>query len=97
MGRLVLLYGACCLGPSFYRGELSWGELSLVRVVCNSKIQGAPVAQWVKHWPTDVGGHEFEPCSRRNILNRKRGSIAHSLSLSFAHRPDITEILLKRT
>ena len=28
---------------------------------------------------------------RRNLLNRKRGSIAHSLSLSSTHRPDMTE------
>ena len=30
-------------------------------------------------------------------LDRKRNSIAHSLSLSTSHRPDMTEILLKRT
>ena len=41
-------------------------------------------------------GPEFEPCSRRNLLNCKRGSIAHSLSLSFAHLPDMTEMLLER-
>ena len=28
--------------------------------------------------------------SRRNLLNRKRGSVAHSLSLSSVHRPDMT-------
>ena len=39
---------------------------------------------------------ELEPRSRRNLLNRKLGSIAHSHSLSSAHRPDLTEILLKR-
>ena len=27
-------------------------------------------------------GPDFEPCSRRNLFNRKRGTIAHSLSLS---------------
>ena len=30
---LVLHYGASCLGPKFNWGKLSWGELSLVRVV----------------------------------------------------------------
>ena len=40
---------------------------------------------------------EVDPRSRRNLLNRKRGSITHSLSLSSKHRPDMTEILLKRT
>ena len=42
-------------------------------------------------------GPEFEPRRRRNLLNRKRRSIAHSLSLSSAHRPDMTEMLLKTT
>ena len=32
-GRVVLDDRASCLCPSFNRGELSWGELSLVRVV----------------------------------------------------------------
>ena len=42
-------------------------------------------------------GSGFGPRSRRNLLNRKRGSIAHSFSLSSAHRPDMPEIVLKRT
>ena len=42
-------------------------------------------------------GPEFEPRSRRNRLNRKRGCVAHSFSLSPVHCPDMTEILLKRT
>ena len=57
---------------------------------------GAPVAQWVKPWPTDL----VVPSLTRleaNLLNCKRGSIAHSLPLSSTHRPDMTEILLKRT
>ena len=37
LGRVVLDHGASCLGPSFNRGELAWGELSLVRVVLISK------------------------------------------------------------
>ena len=56
----------------------------------------APVPQWIKRWPSDRA-IELKPRSRRNLLYRKRGSIAHSLSLSCAHRPDMTEILLKRT
>ena len=39
----------------------------------------------------------FEPCSRRNLLDRKLDSISHSLSLSSAQCPDMTEIKLKRT
>ena len=59
---------------------------------CSFGVGGAPVAQWVKRWPTD-----FKPRSRRNLLNCKRGYNAHSLSLSSVHCPDMTEILLKRT
>ena len=33
----------------------------------------------------------------RYLINLKRGFIAHSLSLSLAHRPDMTWILLNRT
>ena len=36
MGRVVLDYGASCLSSSFNWSELSWGKLSLVRVVRNS-------------------------------------------------------------
>ena len=35
----------------------------------------------------------FDARLRRNPLNHNWGSIAHSLSLSSAHRPDMTEIL----
>ena len=34
MGRVVLDYGGSCLGLNW--GRLSWGDLSLVRVVCDS-------------------------------------------------------------
>ena len=33
---------------------------------------------------------------RRNLVDRKRDSTAHNLLLSTSHRPDMTEILLKR-
>ena len=57
---------------------------------------GAPVAQWVKRRPTDLADR-VRSRSRRNLLNRKRSSVAHSLSLSTSRRPDIPETLLKRT
>ena len=38
---------------------------------------------------------KFDFHSRQTL--RKRGSIAHNLSLSTSHRPDMTEILLKRS
>ena len=59
-------------------------------------LVGAPVAQWVKRWPTDLADR-VRSSLEGNLLNRKRSSIAHSLSLSSKHRPDMTEILLKRT
>ena len=40
---------------------------------------------------------KFKPRSRRNLLNCKRGSTAHSLLLSSTIHPDMTELLLKRT
>ena len=48
---------------------------------------GAPVAQWIKRRPTDLA----DPV----LLNRKRSSIVHSLSLSTSHHPDKTEIVEK--
>ena len=59
--------------------------------------QQAPVVQWVKRWPTDLAVVSSSTARFEDLFNRKRGSIAHSLSLSSAHRPDMTEILLKRT
>ena len=61
------------------------------------KYHGAPVAQWVKRWPTDLAVVSSSPARGEDLFSCKRGSIAHSLSLSSAHRPDMTEILLKRT
>ena len=54
------------------------------------------MAQWVKRWTTDLAVPSSIP-TRGEIFNRKPGSIAHSLSLSTSHRPDMTEILLKRS
>ena len=56
---------------------------------------GVLVAQWVKCWPTDLASRVRVP-SRGNLCNHKWGSTAHSLSLSSAHCPDMTEIWLKR-
>ena len=47
--------------------------------------------------PTDLAFPGSIPASRRNLPNRKRSSIAHSLSLLPAQRPDMTEILFKMT
>ena len=50
--------------------------------------RGAPVAQWVKCWPIDLADQARSPLAAKS--SKKRGSIAHSLSLSTFHRPDMT-------
>ena len=52
------------------------------------------MAQWVKHWPTELEVSCSSPASGGALFNNRQGLIAHSLSLSPAHHPDITEILL---
>ena len=49
---------------------------------------GAPVAEWVKRWHTDQAVSSSIPA---------RIAYMYCLSLSSAHRPDMTEIVLKRT
>ena len=58
-------------------------------------VGGSSVTQWVKHWPTDLADR-VRSSLEMNLLNRKRSSISHSLSLSSIHRPDMIEILLKK-
>ena len=55
-----------------------------------------PVAQQVKQWPADLVVPGLRPTQGGNLFNCKWGFIAHSLSLSPTHHPDMTEILLKR-
>ena len=57
---------------------------------------GAPVAQWVKRWPPDLAVPSSSP-ARGEIFSTINGSTTHSLSLSSAHRTDMTEILSERT
>ena len=59
--------------------------------------RGTPIAQWVKRWPTDLAVPGSVLPKAEIFYNRKRSSIAHSLSLSSVHRPDMTKTLLKRT
>ena len=53
------------------------------------------MAQWVKRWPTDLAVPSSIP-TRGEISSTVNG-VAKSLSLSNSHRPDTTEILLKRS
>ena len=64
-------------------------------IIQNKALSGAPVAQWVKPCLADQAVLSSIPRGR-NRFNCKLGSIAHSLSLSPFHHPDITELLLKR-
>ena len=60
-----------------------------------AKQRGAPLTYWVKHWPTDLAVMGLIPRESGNLVKPKQGSIAHNLSLSSSHLPDITEIQLK--
>ena len=50
-----------------------------------------PMGQGLIYW---VSGPSWSPAWGGEFFERKRGSIAHSHSLSPTHRPDMTEILL---
>ena len=56
----------------------------------------SPGAQWVKRWPTDLAVVSSSSARGEDLFNRKRGSIAHILSLLLDHRPDMTGILLQK-
>ena len=71
--------------------------LKYVREVLVNCLGAAPVAQWVKPWPTDLAVPSSIPARGEPFSTVNGGSTAHSLSLSSGHRPDMTEILLKRT
>ena len=87
-----------------FKADLDFGELfgrenpisrlNNTRMVYRLTVLGAPVVQWVKRWPTDLAVESSSPARIFSIVN---GVPLHSLSLSSAHRPDKTEIMLKRT
>ena len=56
----------------------------------------APVAQWVKRWPTNLAVPSSIPARGRLFSTANGVYIAHSFSLSTSHCPDMTEILLKK-
>ena len=55
------------------------------------------LAQWVFALAFDQAVPGSSSTCGGDLFNRKRSTITQSLSLSFAHRPDMTEKLLKRT
>ena len=68
-------------------------EVLIKCFIGNLSYGGAPVVQWVKRWPTDLADRLRPPFEAKFS---QPGSIAHRLSLSTSHRPDMTERLLKR-
>ena len=55
--------------------EISFSTTS-IRYLAVSRFVGAPVAQWVKRWPTDVAVVSSIPALGKDLFNRKRGSTA---------------------
>ena len=55
-------------------------------------LEGAPVCQWVKHWPTDLAVQGSSPACGE-IFATVNGVSFHTAF----HHPDMTEILLKKT
>ena len=49
----------------------------------------ADFCKWVKCWPASLGVLGSISAADRNLFSCKQGSIAHSLSLSPSHHPDI--------
>ena len=52
---------------------------------------GAPVDQLVKRWTTDLAVSGCGAPQDPKLVQRKRGSISHSLSLSPCHHHEMTE------
>ena len=52
------------------------------------EMLGAPVAQWVKRWPTDLAVTSSSPARGEDLLNRTRDSIAQV----FHYHPPIVVI-----
>ena len=67
--------------------------MSHIRIIrITSFKDGAPIAQWVKRWPTDEAILGSSP-ARGEIFSTVNGVPL----LTAFHRPDMTEILLKWT
>ena len=52
------------------------------------------VTPWIQHWPADLAVPSLIP-RERILFNHKKGSIAHSLSLSPSHCPDMINAVEK--
>ena len=60
-------------------------------------LKRAPLAQLVKRWPADLAVPSSIP-ARGEIFSTVNGVQLHTaFSLSSAHRPDMTEILLRKS
>ena len=77
----------------FYSVLYNWFKRSLI--LHFSAAEGAPVAQGLNAGLLIDLADRLRSRSRRYFLNRKRNSIARSLSISTFLRPDMTNIQLK--
>ena len=57
---------------------------------------GATVPQWVKRWPFDLVVPFWCPAGGKIFSTVNRVPLHTAFDLSSSHRPDMTEILLKR-
>ena len=80
------------------------GKASLPAISPNIKVSNRMKAK-LSHYsgsvpcklrPADLAVLGSSPACGKDLFNRKRGSVAHNLSLSLIHRPSMTEILLER-
>ena len=65
--------------------------------VCSFHVSATCIQRGPRQFGGLIAGLLILRSRVRAPLNRKPGSIAHSLSFSPFHRPNITEILLKKT
>ena len=75
---------------AIYWGKMTWFHRKINRAALLSKSSHV-----AKLWPTDKTVPGSIPSGAS--FNYKRYSIEDNLSLSPSHRPDMTEMLLKRT
>ena len=65
----------------YLSAPLNFGDRWYSFIVCHVySVDGAPVTQWVKHWPTDPTALGSIPSNGGNHFNCKWSSVARSLS-----------------
>ena len=86
-------------GPSVLWASMGWSSVCMYSCIMQYmsahilRSPGSSVGLALAYWSSSA---EFETRLRQNLFSCKWGSIAHSLSLSSAHCPDMTEILFEK-